>query len=284
MLHRLIKYEEPLFRPPAEAYSTIFQVTKGCSWNKCSFCEMYKTKKFEVVTKEKVTHDIETISRYYNQSKKFFLADGNALCMETKDLSNILDKINSSFARVQRVSCYASPRDILSKSIEELKTLHSKGLKLFYTGIESGSNNVLEKVNKGETAETTIEALLKVKKAGIDVSVMILLGLGGKELSHEHAIESARVVNATQPKYLSTLVLELPYGVEHFQKKFRGNYTHLSEKETIKEMLLFIENLNLESTIFRSDHISNLLVLKAVLNKDQAKLVQTIKNYLDMSG
>lgn len=284
MLQLLIDYDEPLFRPPAEAFSVIFQITKGCSWNKCTFCEMYKKKQFEVFSKEKISHDIQTIAKFQAQSKKFFLADGNALCLSTSFLEEMLDEINSQFQRVQRISCYASPRDILSKTDEELMVLKSKGLKLFYTGIESGDDELLELVNKGETTSTTTEALKKAQNAGIDVSVMILLGLGGKKYSMNHALNSAKVVNAVSPKFLSTLVLEMPYGVDYYAKRFKGEYVRMSEKEIVEEMLFFIEALELDSTIFRSDHISNLLVLKGVLNKDKQTITERIENYLDMSG
>ncbi len=280
MMIPYLSYDEPLFRPPSEAYSLIFQVTLGCSWNRCAFCEMYTSKKFSVKKETDVFKEIEAFREYSSDIRKVFLADGNAFVLSFERLSRILDKLHESFPKLNRVSAYALPKDILSKSDKELKTLSDKGLKLLYVGIESGDDELLQRIHKGETFESSSEALIKARKAGIKLSVMILNGLGGKKYSEQHAINSAKVVNATQPEYLSTLVLSFPYGMDHFKKRFEGEFKELSKTELILEMGNFINHLQLESTIFRSDHASNYLILKGILNRDKGELLRRISQVL----
>lgn len=280
MMIPYLSYDEPLFRPPSEAYSLIFQVTLGCSWNRCAFCEMYTSKKFSVKKETDVFKEIEAFREYSSDIRKVFLADGNAFVLSFERLSRILDKLHESFPKLNRVSAYALPKDILSKSDKELKTLSDKGLKLLYVGIESGDDELLQRIHKGETFESSSEALIKARKAGIKLSVMILNGLGGKKYSEQHAINSAKVVNAIQPEYLSTLVLSFPYGMDHFKKRFEGEFKELSKTELILEMGNFINHLQLESTIFRSDHASNYLILKGILNRDKGELLRRISQVL----
>ena len=280
MFYTPINYDEPLFRPPSEAYSLIFQVTLGCSWNKCAFCEMYTSKKFTARKEEEVFAEIDEMKAMAADTRKIFLADGNAFVLSFNRLKRILDKLNESFPKLNRISAYALPQDILAKTDEELKQLAESGLKLLYVGIESGDDELLTVINKGESQQSTIDALTKARKAGIKLSVMILNGLGGKNYSEQHAINSAKVVNAIQPEYLSTLVLSMPYGTEHFSKKFNGEFVQLNTIELIQEMGLFIEKLEVESTVFRSDHASNYLVLKGILNRDKDELVKRINEVL----
>lgn len=271
-----IKYDEPLFRPPGEAHSAIVQATLGCSWNKCSFCEMYSSKKFKIRDQEELKSDIEALSNIYKGVKKVFIADGNAFVLSESKLSPILDDINWYFGRLQRISSYALPKDILSKSDEDLKKLRAKGLKLLYIGIETGDDEILELINKGETFQSTKEGILKAHDAGIDTSIMIINGLGGKKYSKKHAINSARIISELNPKFLSTLTLSLPYGEEHFKNRFEGEYIQQSIKELFEELKLFIENLETENTIYRSDHVSNNLILKGNFPKDKQHLIETL--------
>lgn len=277
-----INYYEPLFRPPSEAYSLILQITIGCSWNQCAFCEMYTSKLFKVRKEEEVFAEIEKVKLLIPDTRKIFLADGNAFVLSFGRLKRILDKMNESFPKLNRISAYALPKDIITKSDEELKQLAESGLKLLYIGIESGDNELLDVINKNENQQTTIRALMKARNAGIKISVMILNGLGGKKYMYQHALQSAKVINAIQPEYLSTLVLSFPYGVEHFMKKFKDQFIKLNTLELIEEMGILIENLDLKNTVFRSDHASNYLVLKGVLNRDKVELLnrinETIKN------
>jgi radical SAM superfamily enzyme YgiQ (UPF0313 family) len=241
---------------------------------------MYSSKKFQVRQAEDVLQEIENISKYSPNYRKIFLADGNAMVLSAKKLMTILDSLNNNFSKIARVSAYALPKDINSKSLDELIELKNAGLKLLYVGIETGDDNLLKIINKGETYNSTIDGLIKARKAGIKLSVMILNGLGGKKHSENHAINSAKIVNQIEPEFLSTLVLSYPFGVEHYIKKFQDKFVQLSKFELIEEMQIFIENLNLKNTVFRSDHASNYLILKGILNRDKAKLLSDINKVL----
>lgn len=276
-----IQYDEPLFRPPSEAYSLIFQVTIGCSWNKCAFCEMYSTKQFRARAEQDVFTEIDAFAPYARDIRKVFLGDGNAFVLSYSKLINILNKLNSTFPKLNRVSAYASSRDILAKTDEELKNLADNGLKFLYVGVESGDDELLTAIKKGETFSSTVEALNKARRAGIKLSLMILNGLGGKAYSQQHAINSAKLANMVQPEFLSMLVLSYPHGENHFKQKFNGDFVPLDTIGLIAEMGLFIQNLELENTVFRSDHASNYLVLKGNLNRDKQALVQKINEVLD---
>jgi radical SAM superfamily enzyme YgiQ (UPF0313 family) len=276
-----IEYHEPLFRPPSEARSLILQITLGCSWNKCSFCEMYTSKEFTARREEDVFKDIDSFIPYAPQIRRIFLADGDPLVLSTKRLTNILIKLKNTFPNLQRISTYASPSNLARKSNEELKELYDAGLNLLYVGIESGDSEVLDAIQKGETFETTIDGLNKSKAAGMNSSVMIINGVGGKFLSNQHAINSAKVLNETQPKYASTLVLTTHKGLAHYKDRYLGDFQQLNQVELFSELQLFMQNLNLTETIFRSDHASNNLILKGVLGKDKQKFLNQIQLALE---
>ncbi len=276
-----IEYEQPLFRPPSEARSLILQVTSGCSWNKCAFCEMYSSKSFKIKPFDIVQQEIKQITGSGLNFNKVFLADGDAMVLSSGKLLQILNEINNTFQKVRRISIYARPSDFLNKSLTELKELKSAGLELAYVGIESGDDKVLQNVNKGETQKTTVKGLLRAKEAGIKLSVMILNGLGGKELSRQHAINSAKVLTDIQPEYLSTLVLSFPFGEQHFKNRHTGKFTMLNTFDLIEEMGVFLKHTKLKQTIFRSDHASNYLVLKGVLSKDKELLLNKINVVLN---
>jgi len=242
---------------------------------------MYSSKKFRLRPEEDVFTEIESLSPHANSIRKVFLADGNAMVLSFDKLSRLLDKLNETFPKLNRVSAYALPRDIESKTDEELRILAAKGLKLLYVGIESGDDELLEVINKGENFESTSTALQKARQAGIKLSVMILNGLGGKNYSEQHAINSARLVNEIQPEFLSTLVLSFPRGERHFKQKFKGEYIPLNTIELIAEMRVFIETLELDNTVFRSDHASNYLILRGNLNRDKQELMNRINTVLN---
>lgn len=276
-----ISYQEPLFRPPSEAYSLILQVTYGCSWNRCAFCEMYSTKKFQIRDEAEILEEIKKASQYYPDIKKVFLADGDALVLPMPLLLSVLNSIRVAFPGVNRISSYALPRNILNKTEDELKQLYDAGLKLIYLGIESGDDEVLRIINKGETYDSTSLALKRFHAVGMHSSVMILLGLGGKKFSQQHAINSAKIVNETQPLYCSTLVLSFPFDVSHFKKKFKEDYQEMNVRDLLEELRLFISNTELNSTVFRSDHASNYLSLKGTLGRDKEKLISEIDKALN---
>lgn len=281
MYHYPINYDEPLFRPPSEAYSIIIQITLGCSYNKCAFCEMYTSKQFKARKEEYIFKDIEAFIPYQHEVRKVFLADGDPLVLSTERLLRILIKLKNTFPKLQRVSTYATPTNILRKSVQELEGLKNAGLNLLYVGIESGDDQVLHNMQKGETFSTIVDGLNKAKNVEINSSVMIINGAGGKLLSEEHAINSAKVLNETQPKYASTLVLTTYKGLEHFKTRYQGEYIPMILPELFVEMQTFMQHLNLNETIFRSDHASNYLVLKGVLGKDKPLFLQQIKTALN---
>lgn len=280
-MHFPIQYHEPLFRPPSEARSLIFQITLGCSWNKCSFCEMYTSKQFSARKEEDIFKEIDAFIPYANQIKRVFLADGDPLVLSNRRLMRILEKLNNTFPNLQRVSTYASPINLAKKSNNELKDLFDAGLNLLYVGIESGDSKVLECIQKGETFESTIEGLNKSKAVGMNSSVMIINGVGGVELSEQHAINSAKVLNETQPKYASTLVLTAHKGLDHYKDRFLGDFEELNQLQLFSELKTFMEGLELKETIFRSDHASNNLVLKGVLGKDKELFLNQIQQAID---
>lgn len=272
-----ISYIEPVFRPPSEAHSLILPVTNGCSWNKCGFCEMYTApqKKFRARDEAEVLEEI----RRCGQSlivQRIFLADGDALVLPTRRLLTILQAIREHMPEVERVSSYCLPRNLRKKSVDELKELAAAGLKLVYVGAESGDDAVLEKVSKGETFETTRDALLKLGNAGISRSVMILNGLGGLGLWRQHADNSARLINATQPEYLATLVVSFPRGEDRLRAGFPG-WEPQSPQGLFVEMERFLVGLELQRTVFRSDHASNWLVLKGTLGADKERLLAQVR-------
>jgi radical SAM superfamily enzyme YgiQ (UPF0313 family) len=279
-----IDYEEPLFRPPSEAFSLIFQVTIGCSWNKCAFCEMYSTKDFRVKKEEDVLSEIREMGTIMPDARKIFLADGDAMVLSTARLLKILEAIKQSFPRLLRVSSYALPGNLLSKSEQELKELRDAGLKIIYVGIETGDDELLLKINKGETFASTCEGLIRAHNAGIQSSVMILTGLGGKNLSQQHAINSAKILNETQPHFASTLVLSYPFGKKHFISRMGTDFEVLSKKELLEEQILFLKHCELKESIFRSDHASNYLSLKGILNRDKDRLITQLENALNHPG
>jgi radical SAM superfamily enzyme YgiQ (UPF0313 family) len=273
-----VQYIEPLFRPPSEARSLIFQVTNGCSWNRCTYCEMYTDaqKKFRPRAEIEVLAEIRTCAQQGLEPRRVFLADGDALVLSMRRLRAILGEIKSSLPTVSRVSSYCLPANLKNKSDEDLLELAELGLKIIYVGAESGDDQVLQKIDKGETYTTTAEALIRASAAGIRTSVMILNGIGGKALSRQHALASARLANDTQPDYLATLVLTFYKGREKFEAGFDNHFEELDTVGLCEEMKTLIDATELENTIFRSDHVSNHMVLKGVLGKDKQRLLAQI--------
>lgn len=274
-----IRYIEPVFRPPSEAESLILPVTDGCSWNKCTFCEMYTApqKQFRAREEDEVLDSIRRCGeRFAGDVRRVFLADGDATVLSTRRLLAILAAIRTHLPAVRRISSYCLPRNLRKKSAAEVKELADAGLSMVYVGAESGDDEVLARVNKGETFDTTCDALDKFAAAGITRSVMILNGLGGKALSAQHAENSARLLNAAQPEYAATLVVSFPKGEGRFREGF-PDWEPLSQRELFVEMERFLAALDLRRTIFRSDHASNWLVLKGTLGADKQRLLAQVR-------
>ncbi len=274
----VLNYIEPVFRPPSEWQSLILQVTNGCSWNQCRFCDMYTApqKKFRAQKIDNIEQDIIKAAKSGHEFRRIFLADGDAMTLPFKRLEAICLLIKKHLPQVTRISSYCLPRNINNKTIEELTRLKSLGLSLFYVGCESGDDEVLSLVDKGETFDSSLAALNKMKAAGMKSSVMILNGLGGVTLSQQHAMGSAKLMNAAQPDYLSTLVVSFPLGQKRMDDSFEGGFQLPDQQGLFEEMLTLVEHLELEKTIFRSDHASNYLVLKGVLGKDKSTFIGQI--------
>ncbi len=278
-----IRYVNPVFRPPSEAQSLILPVTNGCSWNKCSYCEMYTApqKKFTARDEHETLASIQRCGEQFgDQVQRVFLGDGDAMVLSTRRLLTLLAAIREHLPKVRRISSYCLPRNLRSKSVAELLQLRAAGLTLTYVGAESGDDEVLQKVNKGESLESTRQALDKLGAAGIARSVMLLNGLGGRLLSSQHAENSARLVNLTQPEFLATLVVSFPQGEQRFREGF-PEWNALDQQELFTEMAQFLQALELKRTVFRSDHASNWLVLKGVLGAEKDRLLLEVRNALE---
>ncbi len=277
-----MKYVEPVFRPPSEAYSLILQITIGCSYNKCTFCGMYKTKKFREKSLEEIEKDLREAKLIAPKVRRIFLADGDPLVVKTEKFIEILKLIKKYYPDVERISAYATPQNLLEKNEDELRLINNEGLSLLYIGVESGSDKVLQFVKKGVTQKETIEALNKAKKSGFKLSTTFVLGLGGKNLSYEHAVESANVVNSTQPDYTAALTLMLiPKTLLHYQTQKR-EFPIPTERDIMREMLIFVENIDVK-TIFRSNHVSNLVPIKGNLPEDKERLSNLLTRYILMT-
>lgn len=277
-----IRYVEPVFRPPSEAQSLILPVTDGCSWNQCTFCEMYTApqKAFRARSEDEVIDGIRRVgARYGDQVRRVFLADGDALVLPTRRLLVILEAIRTHLPAVRRISSYCLPRNLRKKSVADMQALAAAGLSMVYVGAESGDDTVLARVNKGETFDTTRAALDTLGEAGITRSVMILNGLGGSVFSAQHAEASARLANLTQPEYLATLVVSFPTGEQRFRAGF-PEWAPLALHGLLSEMESFLSQLDLKRTVFRSDHASNWLVLKGTLGADKARLLAQVRDAL----
>ncbi|GMW06599.1 MAG: radical SAM protein [Gammaproteobacteria bacterium] len=278
-----MQYIEPLYRPPSEARSLILQVTNGCSWNRCTFCEMYTApqKRFALKPQERIDAELAAVARAGMPARRVFLADGDVMTLSVRRLRLILESINRYLPAVQRISSYCLPRNLRHKSVAELAQLRALGLSLFYVGCESGDDLVLGRVRKGETYESSLAALGKIKAAGARSSVMILNGMGGARYSEQHAVNSARLMNAAQPEYLSTLVVSFPRGADRYQDGFGGEFEPLDQAGLFREMQVLLQALELGQTVFRSDHASNYLVLKGTLGRDKQRLLREVQTAIE---
>ncbi|MDD6057874.1 MAG: radical SAM protein [Clostridiales bacterium] len=273
-----MRYEGIVYRPPSEARSLIIQVTIGCAHNTCVFCNMYRTKHFRIRKMDEIKQDILEGLTYYGQSiEKVFLADGDALCMPTEQMRDILQFIREKMPWVQRISAYATTQDILEKSEEELRGIRDAGLQLLYIGAESGDDEVLRSMAKGVTAAQIGEAGEKAKKCGFQTSVTLISGLGSRERKREHALCSARLISRMKPDYLGflTLMLEEPAPICRLVE--RGDFILLTPQEVMEEMEIFLSNVDSDGTVFRANHASNYVNLSGTLNEDRLKLLERIR-------
>ena len=279
-----MRYEGRVFRPPSEAYSLIVQVTVGCSHNKCTFCDMYKEKRFHLRKLEDVLEDFNIARRQYRYIERVFLADGDALIRKTEDLAVILKHIRKVIPECQRVTSYGSPKSILTKSPEDLALLHSLGLEMIYLGLESGNEQVLKHINKGVTVEDIVRAGQMVKDAGMKLSVTAISGLGGTEMWNEHAIDTAKAFSRMKPDYIGLLTLMFEGDVPLRRECEEGKFHLLTAPQVAKETLLMLEHIDSEGSVFRSNHASNYLTLKGTLNRDREAMCEQIRTALERGG
>ena len=273
-----LNYDAPLYRPPSEANSLIFQVTLGCSFNECSFCDMYRSKEYSERSWEEVKAEIDMTSKQMPDTRRIFLADGDALNLSTEYMIKIVKYIYEKFPNLERVSCYAMPMNLLKKTPEELKKMYDAGLSMLYLGIESGSDLILKKVTKGALASTIIKACNKAKDAGYTLSCMIILGLGGKTHSKEHIKGTAKVINACTPHYVGALTLYLENGIKNeFMTKFEEPFVQISDDEAINELEDLISQIDVkDEIIFRANHGSNAYTIKGTLPQDKQVMLEKI--------
>jgi radical SAM superfamily enzyme YgiQ (UPF0313 family) len=279
-----MRYEGAVFRPPSEARSLIIQVTIGCAHNACTFCGMYKQKVFRIREQEEILKDLAEMAELYGGHRlRIFLADGDALVLETERLLEILRFIREKFPYVDRVTSYATFRDILNKTDEELRLLKENGLEMVYVGAESGDQKILDDVHKHITVEEMKRSAEHLKKSGIDLSLTLISGLGGKERLQEHALHSAELVSAIKPKYLGFLTLMLQ-GKEPINQTIReGKMTLLEPKDILEETRIFLRNVDSEGTVFRANHASNYVILRGELNRDIPDMLERL-DYAEKIG
>ncbi len=266
------QYEEPLFRPPSEARSLIFQITIGCSQNHCTFCGMYKGKQFRLKPVAEVLAEIAAIpERYRGGVDRVFLADGDALVYPFEGLCSILDALITTFPALNRVGAYASPRSLTTKSGEELITLREKRLRMLYLGLESGDDEMLRTINKGFDSDTMAQLALKARWAGMKLSVTAILGLAGKGRSREHARATAAWVNRVNPEYFSLLTL-----FRRHNDDFIRGVIPCSHRELFQEVREMVALLSPARTILRSNHVSNFLNLAGSYPKDRERIISQV--------
>jgi len=274
-------YEGSIFRPPSEANSLILQVTIGCSHNKCTFCGTYLEKKFRIKTFEEIKADVDTVYPYFKDIDRIFLADGNALIIPTNNLLRIIKFLYSKFPMLQRVGTYACPSDLLKKSENELQKLHKAGLGIIYLGLESGSDKILKRVRKGALSKHMVQGAKKVKAVGIKLSVIMILGLGGKADSVEHAEQSGKILSEMNPDYIGALTLMVVNGTEIYDDVQEGKMELLGPAEVFRELKILIENINVTNSIFRANHASNYIPIGGTLPKDKTKILKKLDKILE---
>lgn len=280
-----MRYEGSIYRPPSEAHSLLIQATIGCAHNQCTFCSMFRDKKFRVRPLEDVLEDLETARKTYRVVDKIFLCDGDALCLSTSTLLTILDRIRRLFPECQRVSVYGSPQDVIRKTPEDLKLLHDAGMEMIYIGAESGNPEVLRRICKGATREEITLAVQKIEEAGIMASVTFISGLGGRELWERHAIDTGSMISEMEPSYVGLLTLMTEPSAPLYRDIHEGRFQLLSGEEVLVETLLMLQNINVTKTcVFRSNHASNYLSLKGDLPRDKEKMIDQLQAAMKNTG
>jgi radical SAM superfamily enzyme YgiQ (UPF0313 family) len=270
-----------LFRPPAEAHSLIIRIMSGCPWNQCTFCGMYKTVQSSTKTLEEINAEISRGQKSYPTAKRIFLADGDVMALSFEKLKSLLETLNERFPRLARINLYANGHSILQKTSDELRQLKALKLNTLYMGLESGHQDTLRSVKKRESAEEMIQAGQRAQTAGLKMSVMILIGLGGQKNTASHSSATAHALNRMQPRLLSALrVIPIP-GTKLYKEEQAGCFTQLTEFEALKELKEIIQGLEIDGTVFRANHSSNILPMEGRFPKDKARLLDELDTLLN---
>jgi radical SAM superfamily enzyme YgiQ (UPF0313 family) len=273
-------YDFPPFRPPSEANSLLLRVTRGCPWNRCTFCSMYKGMKFEIRDLEEILGDIElAMDLYGDRVRTIFIGDSNSLVAKTEMLVKILNALFSSFPHIERVTSYARAKTIAKKPLEDLIKIYQAGLTRLHVGLETGDRDLLKKIEKGATPEEMIEGGRKAKEAGFEYSLYVLLGVGGEEKWEQHARGTAEVLNQVDPHFIRVRTFIPQPNSPLYEAMVEGSFQPASPETILKETKLLLEKLQVTSQ-FLSDHISNLLPLHGKLPEDKEKMIQMIEQAL----
>ena len=277
-----MRYEGNIFRPPSEAYSLLVQVTIGCTHNKCTFCSMYKDKKFRVRDLDEVIQDLKWAKEHYRRVERIFLCDGDALALSNNRLLPILEFISDNFPECERVTVYGRAKDALKKTDEEMRQLYEAGIKMVYLGAESGSEKVLKAINKGETRQELIDGVKKIEASGMKASVTFISGLAGKDGWEDHAIQTGTMISEMQPSYVGLLTLMVEPGVPMADDIQSGKLRLLSAEEVMAETLLMLQNTNVQKDcVFRSNHASNYVSLRGTLPADREKMMALLRKAMN---
>jgi radical SAM superfamily enzyme YgiQ (UPF0313 family) len=273
-------YEGMMIRPPSEADSILLQVTLGCSHNKCTFCGTFRDKRFDIKKDDIIFKDIEFARQHCRRQNRLFICDGDAMIVPQKRLVKILKQIRNRIPWVKRVGLYANTKGIGMKSDEQLKELKELGVKLVYMGLESGDDQILKEIRKGADSAKMIKMGKRIKKAGMKLSVTVLVGLGGKERSKSHALETGRVLSAIDPDFVGALSLMLVPGTELNDKFQKGEFVLINPEEMLEELSLMISSTNLSNGLFHANHASNYLPIRAKLPEEKEKTLELISQAL----
>jgi radical SAM superfamily enzyme YgiQ (UPF0313 family) len=280
-------YERMIIRPPSEANSLLLPVTIGCSHNKCTFCSTYLGVKFRIRPLEDIKRDIDKVAQNYSWSlRRVFLEDGDAIIAPQSRLAAVLKYLNEKFPNLERIGSYATPQAALIKSVDELKELNRLGLKIVYMGVETGDEELLKKINKGANYDQIVEAGRKIKKAGITLSVTVILGLGGTEGNQNHALKTAQILTDIDPDFAGALTILLVPGTPLHKDWEEGKFELISPFQSLEELRLIIQNADFTNCFFTANHASNYLPIKARLPQQKAAVLKLIDEVLatkDMS-
>jgi len=273
-------YVGAIYRPPSEARSFILQVTVGCSHNKCTFCSVYKDKRFQIKSLEEIAEDLKAAEPFAPHIRKVFLADGDALIIPQKKLVNIMGLVTETFPNLERIGIYGNAKSILRKSIDDLKALKELKLGIVYIGLESGNDEILRKVKKGDTTANMIEAAVRIHAPGITLSVTVILGLGGREMSRTHGIDTGKVLSKMDPEYAAALSLMLVPPAPLCEEYEAGRFELPGPFEMLEELDLIIAHMNVTHCFFSSNHASNYLPIQVWLPEGKEEILALIQEVI----